>query len=114
MASSNITHLRENGPSTADDLPNGNPSTHDKQNGVWRFNHQTRAKIGGESEIHPRAVYYLRGEHALDDVIEQYFEANPGLVPEDTQDLGNFKQGLSDDWKAAIDHVWHGNADVEQ
>ena len=114
MPSSNVTHLQENGPAPARDLPTSKISITDRANGVWRFHHHVSAPVGSGMELVTEAVYYLEDDHDKADVVETFFEANPGHVPGDRTELGTFKQGLSGKWTDAVDAAYARVNGVEE
>lgn len=83
MPSVNVKYLRENGPSTHDELPGGKVSVNDRSNGVWKVDVKGRARGGGSGEptrgrLTP--VYYLRDDHDPEVVIGKWAEVNSDYV----------------------------------
>lgn len=110
MASRNIEHLRENGPSTYDELPNGSISTYDRMNGVWKFDILGRPGGGGSTYStggQITIVYYLRHEHSKKAVVEKFLEVNPGFVEKKSrQGVRSMMRRQGTEWHDAIDEVF--------
>jgi putative restriction endonuclease len=71
--SENIEKLRNEGPTTATEMPRG-ISTKDRQHRVWKFS------ISSGSTKPPDPIYYIRGEHAPELVIRRFFRHNPHVL----------------------------------
>lgn len=89
----NIQYLRENGPTRYSDLPGHQLSTPDRMRGAARVHLKSRAsgpgyRSGGQHD----PVAYLMDEHDPRDVIEEYHDANPGIVE------GTNQSGLTQYW----------------
>lgn len=84
MVSRIVRHLRDCGPSTAAELPYRRVSSTDRMNGVWCFKPKgtgTGSSCGNTAGT-LISVYYLRGEHSPDAVVEKWLEANERNVEE--------------------------------
>lgn len=82
MTSGNVSHLKQNPPTTRDELL-FEPSMSDKVDGLHSFTlrgeHGDAAAMGGN--VTP--VYYI-DDHEYEDVIRAFLEANPRLVESKT------------------------------
>lgn len=97
--SSTLEHLRANGPTPVEKLPDGAPTTGEKMRGAATFALDAPATA---------AVAYLLDEHEEEAVLRVLFDHNPDLVEEFS--LHNLMQVLGDhgrSWQAAARTVLH-------
>lgn len=81
----NTDHLRENGPSTQDELPVA-VGVGDKMDGMWRINPVTKSN-GMEpgdglktNAMNLSTVYYLKDEHHPEQVVRKWVKTNSDVL----------------------------------
>lgn len=101
MTTENITHLKNHGPSTNDELPT-TVESHHRAAGVHSFtlsgNHGDAAKMGGR----PTSIYCLP-EHTKSDVLRAFLDTNPSLVEaKPRHGLHRLIKGHGQEWLEAM------------
>lgn len=99
MGTANLEYLRENGPSTAEDLP-ARIRRYNRDEGLTKFTIRgsDATKMGGPV----RAVYYLP-EHEKTEVLHAFLEANPGFI--EAKSRREFHKLVDSDWTEAAREV---------
>lgn len=97
-----LKHLREHGPSTFNELGT-EASIKDRQRGVWRLDISKKAACGknGNGYGNLKSVYYIRGEHSKEEVVEKWLNANPEVADAEQRDISRLLGRAGSGWREA-------------
>lgn len=100
----NVEFLRQEGPSTVEEMPGRWVNVQDRADGVRRIALRKHSSGEGGGRGQQTYVYYLE-DHDLRDVVRKYLEENPGLLEQQTKQglsrmFGDHSNDIQDAWRA--------------
>ena len=103
----NIEYLKENGPSSFDELPNYQVTVYDRRNGVWKLKLGGLRNTGSERQASRlKVIYYMPEYHNKEKVIEKWIKINKETLSSwDNKEIRTILRRLGHNWYDAIDNT---------